>query len=243
MNKFECSYHLRSYECDQNGFLRLVTLLNLLQDMADTHAQNLGFGLDFCLKNGLAWFGANYHIQIDRLPKVHENIRIQTWPSLKKKFGAVRDFVVLDQNDVPIIRASSFWILIDFVRKKPVMIDTFIQNYEPFEERAVVTDFPKAEQLERIDETRDFCVRYDDIDFNGHVNNAVYLLWAAESTDCQFRLAHIPEEIEIAYKKECVLGDVVKVDMWQKNKQETLAAVCSADDHILAQARIRWRTI
>ena len=75
MEKYVKEYNLRTYECDKNGYLRIVSLFNLLQDMADSHAADLGLGMEFCLSNGLAWVGANYHIKINRMPKIHENIK------------------------------------------------------------------------------------------------------------------------------------------------------------------------
>ena len=74
MEKLVKEYTLRTYECDKNGYLRVVTLFNILQDMADSHATILGLGMEFCLSNGLAWVGANYHIKINRMPKIYENM-------------------------------------------------------------------------------------------------------------------------------------------------------------------------
>ena len=113
LKKLEKEYLIRSYECDKNGALRLVTMMNIFH-MADNHAAAMGLGLDFCLARGLAWVGANYHIQIERLPRLHEKIIVQTWPAVEKKLGAVRDFAVFDANGKNIINASSQWILIDF---------------------------------------------------------------------------------------------------------------------------------
>ena len=78
MEKYVKEYNLRTYECDKNGYLRIVTLFNILQDMADSHATDLGLGMEFCLSKGFAWVGANYHIKINRMPQTHENIKIIT---------------------------------------------------------------------------------------------------------------------------------------------------------------------
>lgn len=243
MQKFEKEYQIRSYECDKNGFLRIVALMNVLQDMADTHASKLGLGMDFCLKNNFAWFGANYHIKIYRLPKVHETIKIQTWPSAKKKLGAIRDFVVYDEANTPIVHVSSLWILIDVLRKKPLMFDQAVTGYEPLNERALETDFARLPELVHIDKSKTFQVRYDDIDFNNHVNNSVYPLWAAEVTDDVYREKHNPAEIEIAYKKECKLGDMVVVQLQQEGDVALYNIKSSAEMVTAAQVRIRWTSI
>ena len=77
MEKFVKEYNLRTYECDKNGYIRIVTLFNILQDMADSHASDLGLGMEYCLSKGFAWVGANYHVKINRMPKTHEYIKIE----------------------------------------------------------------------------------------------------------------------------------------------------------------------
>lgn len=242
MQKFEKEYKIRSYECDQKDDLRLVTLMNILQDMADTHAEMLGLGMEFCLKNGYAWFGANYHIKINRLPRVHEIIKVRTWPSEKKKIGAVRDFEIFDQDNHLLVAASSLWILIDFIKKRPLAIDKAVSGYEPLTERALITDFTKLPPLERTDKICCFDVRYDDIDFNRHVNNAVYLLWAAECSGFEFCLHHMPAEIEIAYKKEGKPDDTINVAL-QVDENLSRYDIRAQDDRELAQLRIKWNNL
>lgn len=176
ISKYEKEYLISSYECDRNENLRLLTLMNILQDAADGHATSLGLGLDYCLSKGLAWVGSNYHLQILRLPKMHEKVKLLTWPAVEKKLGAIREFLLLDDKGKPIIKASSQWILIDASRRKPVALRENLPMYQVIGERVIETDFAKIPEPQRIDETAEFFIRFDDIDLNNHVNNAVYPL-------------------------------------------------------------------
>ncbi len=242
MQKFSKEYLIRSYECDKDGFLRMVTLMNIFQDMADTHAGLLGLGLDFCLEKGLAWVGANYRIIIERLPKLHEKISVETWPAVEQRLGAIRDFLVYDESGKVIIRASSQWILINFEKKRPVGLRENLPQYQIIEERSIDGDFEKMESVGRIDCQRRFLVRYDDIDFNKHVNNAVYPLWALEAIDYGFRDAYQVQDIEIAFKKECKLGEEVNVAT-EVSGLTTLHSITSVTDgRELAGIRIRWKS-
>lgn len=241
MDKFVKHYNIRTYECDKNSNLRILTLMNILQDMADSHATDLHLGLEFCLSQGLAWVGSNYHIKINRLPTLHETIKVTTWPAAEKKIGAVRDFVVEDENGNRIIVASSQWILIDFNKKKPVSLREHLPYYQVIDERVLETDFVRLPELERVDCSRQFKVRFDDIDINKHVNNAVYPLWATEAVDYDFRDTHIPSEIEIAFKKECHLQETVEVKT-QMTDTTSISSICSlTDDRELARLRINWK--
>ena len=161
IEKFIREYPVRSYECDRDGQLRLITLLNIFQDVADSHANQMGLGYDFCQTKGLAWVGSNYHIGIDRLPRWHETIKVITWPCEERRLGAIRDFRVEDETGHPIIVAASQWILIDFAKKRPVGLRENLPDYQVIPERALETDFAKLPQPEKEDTTTEFKVRYD----------------------------------------------------------------------------------
>ncbi len=242
IKKYSGTYNIRSYECDRNNNLRILTLMNIFQDMADNHACEMGLGMEYVLSKGLAWVGSNYVLDIQRLPRMHENIRIETWPSGKKRLGAVRDFEVFGSDGQSIIRASSQWILIDFKRKRPVGLCENLPEYEALPQRSLATDFPKLPEVEHADEEAKFRVRFDDIDINKHVNNAVYALWASESVEASFRLEHTPRHIEISFKKEGYMSEKIEV-LTQQNGLRSLHSIRTydgEDDRELARVLIDW---
>ncbi len=241
ISKFEKEYIISSYECDRNENLRLLTLMNILQDAADGHATALGLGLDYCLSKGLAWVGSNYHLQILRLPKMHEKIRLLTWPAVEKKLGAIREFLLLDDKGKPIIKASSQWILIDAARRKPITLRENLPMYQVIDERVIETDFAKIPEPQRIDEKSEFFIRFDDIDLNNHVNNAVYPLWASEAVGIEFRSTHTPSEIEISFKKEGLYGENVSVETEINHLVSVHSIKASGDGRELARVRILWK--
>lgn len=243
MDKFTKEYDIRTYECDINSRLRVLTLMNILQDIADSHASDLYLGLEFCLSRGLAWVGSHYHLKISRLPGLHETIKVVTWPAEEKKLGAVRDFIVYGQDGKPAITASSQWILIDFARKRPVALKDNLPDYKVIPERALETDFPKLPDLERVDCKRCFSVRFDDIDINRHVNNAVYPLWATEAVGSDFRGSHFPAEIEIAFKKEGHLGEDVEIETQIDGKVSLHSVKACGDGRELSRLKITWQEI
>ena len=241
IKKYEKTYEIKSYECDKNGDLRLLTLMNIFQDIADSHASALGIGIEHCLANGLAWMGSNYVIQISRLPKWHEKILLQTWPAVEKKIGAVRDFLVYDEAGEVIIRASSQWILIDYAKRRPVALKGNLPFYQIIDERALETEFSKINDIAQTDFQRNFAIRFDDIDINNHVNNAVYPLWASEAVPPAFRLEHQPETIEIAFKKEGLFGEDVTVNSELHGLTSTHEIIAQSDGRELAKVKICWK--
>lgn len=240
LKKYAKEYLIRSYECDSHNHLRIITLMNIFQDMADTNAEQLGLGLQFCLERGLAWVGSNYEIAIERLPELHEKIRAVTWPAVEKKLGAVRDFEVYGADGKRIIAASSQWILINFEKKKPVSLRENLPEYTVIGERALDTDFPKIRDAQ-VELTANFKVRFDDIDINQHVNNAVYPLWASEAVGDDFRQAHNPYKIAIAFKKEGHLGERIEVETELSGMTSRHSIKSLTDGRELARIEIEWK--
>ncbi len=243
IEKFIRDYPIRSYECDKNGHLRLITLLNIFQDAADCHANEMGLGYDFCRSKGLAWVGANYHIRINRLPRWHETVKIITWPCEERRLGAVRDFRVEDEQGNIIITAASQWILIDFEKKRPVSLREHLPEYRIIPERALETDFAKIPEPLQVSKLSTFKVRYDDIDINKHVNNAVYPLWATEAVDEDFRLSHIPQELEITFKKEGHFGELIETATAMDGLISLHIIRAKEDGRELARIRIHWTDV
>ena len=240
LEKFSKEFQIRSYECDKYGVLRIVTLMNILQDAADLSATSLGFGFDFCIQSSLAWVGTNYHIKINRLPQVHEKIKVQTWPSGENKFMALRDFVIFDEKDTEIIKATSQWVLVDIARKRPVSLSQYLPDYMYIDERVLGVVFAKLPVLENEDFSKEFEARFDDIDLNRHVNNAIYPLWAAESLPSDFLEKHIPSEIEISFKKECLCGQKVEAKAKLADLTSLHSICCLSDPKELANLQIHW---
>lgn len=241
VSRHKKEYIVKSYEVDCHGFLRLLTLMNLFQDMADENASQLNIGFEACRKRGLAWVGSNYALQISRFPKIHEHFTIETWPAEAKMWGAVRDFIVRDAEDKEIIKASSQWVLIDYARKRPVSLQKHFPDYVMINERALPTDFPKLPDIKQPDMQCRIMVRFDDIDVNQHVNNAVYPLWASECVPAEFRKEHYPAEIEIQFKKEAHYGEEITV-LTELSNDESLHSICETHQKTeLAVCRIKWQ--
>ena len=241
--KYRKEYVVKSYEADCHGFLRLLTLMNLLQDAAMDSAEELGIGLKKCSEKGLTWFGSDYFLEISRLPKMNEHFFIETWPAETKLWGAIRDFFVYDAQGNIIIKVSSQWVLIDVARLRPVLLSKHFPDYQAWPERAIPVDFMKIKEPENFEREDTLIVRFDDIDINHHVNNAIYLLWASECVQNDFRLKHYPAEIEINFKKSAVYGESIWILTSQKG-EETYHSIRENDKQTeLARCRIKWREI
>lgn len=242
ISKYKKEYCVKSYETDCHGFLRIVTLMNWLQDIAFENAEFLGFGLEACRAQNLAWVGSDYAVKIHRMPRLEEHITIETWPAEEKLWGAIRDFIIKDENGEIIALASSQWVLIDYKQRRPVILKKHFPRYSFIPERVIAEDFPKINPPQS-NNVYEFAVRFDDVDVNNHANNAVYPLWASESIDRTYRAEHFISEMNISFKKEALYGE--KVAIYTTHEQdESLHLITDKNTNTpLAACRFKWAKI
>ena len=70
---------VRYSECDENGVLALVPMMNYLQDCSTFQCEEVGRGLKQLRDDHLGWFVTSWLIQIDSLPKFCDTITTSTW--------------------------------------------------------------------------------------------------------------------------------------------------------------------
>lgn len=241
IRKLVHKYVVKSFECDRKDTLRLLTLLNLFQDIADDSANEIGIGYDYLRTVGKAWVLIAMNVQIDRMPHLQEEITIKSWPSDISALYTEREFEVWSANGERIIRACSQWIVIDFESRRPVHLTEWLPLYEPIREKVIQENrFNKLPAVVRDDYTERFLVRYDDIDRNDHVNNAIYSLWASESLVPQYRIDHEPAGMIINFRKEGLFGEKILVHTQMDGNTSLHSIQASDDGRELARVRFRW---
>ena len=192
---------LQAYQCDRFGNVRPLILMNELQSIADRHAELLGCGRTYCLENGVGWVVMYYLVDIIELPTEGEELTFTTWPSCQDALRATRDFEIHGSDGRLMVRATSQWILIDMARRRPLPLANHLSPDVVVPTRAYGCAFDKFPDFD-TDKTHIMKCRFDDIDVNQHINNAVYAVWATESVGYAYRTQHTLRKININFKKE-----------------------------------------
>ncbi|MFA7187918.1 MAG: acyl-ACP thioesterase domain-containing protein [Alphaproteobacteria bacterium] len=202
-NKYTENKIVKTYQCDKHGFIRPVILMNYLQDVADTHAEILGAGRVFCIEKGTAWVVTHYLVDIVELPRESDELVITTWPAAHGPLKAVRDFEVHGLDGRLMVRATSQWILINTAVRRPIRLNDYLPaDWTDGAPRALDLPFDKFPDFAPTEKDTQFLIRYDDVDVNQHVNNAIYAKWATESVGFDFRDTHRLRKIFLNFKKE-----------------------------------------
>ncbi|MDR0741440.1 MAG: hypothetical protein LBF28_01560 [Rickettsiales bacterium] len=202
---------LKTYQTDRFGNIRPLMLMNELQAIADNHAEVLGCGRSYCMAHGVAWVVTHYLVDIIELPREAEELTLITWPSAHDVLKATRDFEIRGADGRLMVRATSQWILIDIEKRRPLKLSDNLPDWDIIPQRAWDRTFEKFPDFEN-QKKHEFHCRYDDIDVNQHINNAVYAVWATESVGFDFRNKHKLKGIELNFKKE-IISDMPEINV------------------------------
>jgi medium-chain acyl-[acyl-carrier-protein] hydrolase len=205
--------------------LKPSALFNFLQDMASWHAEALGFGYSHIYPD--AWVLLKYRAEFDEYPSGLFSLEITTEPRGYQKLFAYRDFEIYS-GQKRLGRVSSLWAIVNdkgFV--SPQTLNNPIMG--PLQKRENDLEFAKIPPLKKADAVKNFKIRYEDIDINGHVNNINYIIWAFEALSFDFRSSHRLKTIDVIFKKEVKYGSEIISQAEFKDENTTIHAIKNAE--------------
>ena len=235
-------YRVASYQCNNERKLKLESVLNLLQDSLECFAQKYDFGVDFGRSQNKAWVIRNNDVNIYALPTFDDRLVIDT--SIQRMNKSILEFSsVAHMADRKKMLFSSVCqtVLIDTVSFRPVSVKANVPHV-PAEENAEKVSAMPITSLSRLDQELDKPVMWDYIDFNRHVNNAAYVVFARQALPQSFYETHDLLRVRVAYKNPASLGDTMVVQT-QREGLETLHRIVSKSNTTKEYARIQmnWR--
>ena len=241
---FVQSYRVHTYESDGDGRVRAAALLNYLQDAAGGHAGSLGYSVLDLLKSGKTWVLSRNHVRILRYPLQGDDVRVTTWPSGSRGLFALRDFEAADSRGSVLVGTTS-WMIIDVATRRPVPVADLLPADYGLDKRALDDNFPSIPPLGAAARETGFRATLRDIDWNRHVNNAVYVSWALEGAPPEILDRRRLAEVEVSYRAEAFCGDEVLSRVGPDEGTVPEAAflhqiVRPADGVELARLRTRW---
>lgn len=201
-------FQIRAYEIDSRGKASVQSLCNYFNEIAGNHAQALGVSIETLFAKKKTWILSRLHVNIKRYPIWREEIRIETWPSGVSGMYALRDFLIFDGQEQIIGKATTSWMMLDLIKRKPIVMPDFIKSIEiPKKERAINDKFDRLAKLKKIDDEKHFYVRLSDLDLNQHVNSVNYIEWAVETIPLKIWQKQCVSELEISFRAETNYGD------------------------------------
>ena len=139
-----------------------------------------------------------------------------------------------------ILKAASSWFVVDLESKSVINIQQEYPEFLRYEKREDDLTLAKLKSVEDFDNEKIFHVRYDDLDINNHVNNTVYINWALEALDYEFRSSHSLKTLDIYFKHEVKYGDdivsKVRIDKENLVTEHVILNAATAEEVCLLRA-------
>ena len=243
-NKYFENITIKYSETDQNLAMKPYALLNFLQDIASKNAEDWGFGYSFMHPKNYAWYLIKYRMEFEEYPFDVQDLTLTTEPRGYNKIFAYRNFD-LRKGDKIIARMSSVWSIVDIEKHSMVMIKDAINNPKmpPLVKNEEDLAFGKINQIQNISLEKEFEVRYNDLDVNGHANNGNYIVWAFEPLSFEFKNTHRIKTLDMVYKKEAKYGEKIKSQVEYKNDNSTIHCLKNEAGEDLFMLECEWKVI
>jgi acyl-ACP thioesterase len=215
MEIYSENYRLKSRDVDRFRSLRMSALFEIMQETATEHSELLGSGIDVIRAKNLMWVLALQLVEIERMPKYREEIRIETWPGRTVHSLYPRYHCILDAEGNCIIRSSAIWTLADVLERKLVP-----SAQSGFDYAGVKTGkeifLPRPPRSFFTNESMPFTVPLSYIDMNGHMNNTRYFD-LAENVFSPAKDGRSPSRILVEYASELRLGETYDISWGEKD--------------------------
>ena len=209
-NKFTVSFS----DITENNEISNKGILRLMQEVAGQHSDSVGYGLNDIPKTGLAWIILNWKLKVFSRPKWNTPLTVNTWSRCKSTLFCYRDLEIYDENNNLVAIATSKWILYNVNKKCICRTPDNITEKFPDGNKSVFGEekfIEKLKEPESIKFVYDYKIQRRDIDTNHHVNNLNYLDYAMESLPENISSNVNFSNVEIMYKHEAKIGDVISV--------------------------------
>lgn len=192
---------------DLNDNLSPKSILNIFQDVASIHAEELGVGYVDMLNKNLYWILSRIKFDILKMPTPYQTVIVETWPQVKGRIDFDRELKITSLSGEVLIIGTSKWCVIDTVNRTLQRTENVNYNGEYFTEinypeRFTKINLPENPLIEKFTHE----VRFSDLDHNKHMNNTNYANLVASAVNNK-NFTHF----EINFNNEALLGDKIKV--------------------------------
>ena len=221
---------IRYSETDKNAELTIESLIDYFQDCSTFQTQDGPASMEYLKERGIAWVLNSWQIEINRLPRLCEEVTIGTIPYEIKGFFGQRNFFMDTKEGERLAVANSVWTLFNFEKGVPAKVTPEIIAAYPAEPR-IEMDYSGRkislpEDVEPVS-ADEIVVREHHLDTNNHVNNGQYVRMAlGRLSDEDIRVSRIRAE----YKKQAKLGDVLYPDIYKALQNNSMSYTINLKD-------------
>jgi len=217
---YQREFTIREDQLDAKGELRLFSLLRLAMDSSREHSNQLGLGWHALREKGVFWIVTRHKVSISRLPRLGETVTVKTWPMPTTRVTYPRCVRAFDSQGKELFTCLTLWALMDLNNrtlvlpaKSSVQVDGITLGDEP-ELPTSIPPRPLANSMPHL-------ISREELDLNGHVNNARYLDWVQSLPEAAFPAGRSVKAFTVCYLAETLEGQLMDL-RWQRIEENCL---------------------
>ena len=214
------NFEITDHFVDCFGRMTPASILLMIQEVAGKHCTALSVDYDTLAKRRMFWAVTRHRVQVSRMPRLGETIRVETWPMPTTRVAYPRSVVAYDAAGNECFRAISLWVLMNLDTRSMILPGksgiSVVGSLRGLE-------LPSPGSLALMDhtQTRQRQVCFTDLDRNGHMNNTRYLNWVSDLLPSAFHQEHEVKEFTICYHAEAREGQLLDLS-WDFPQEDCL---------------------
>ena len=234
-NVYIINKEITSVEVDFNLDTKLSNIFLFFQEVSSIQSEVFHIGKADTLDKDLHWVITRFNVEITRLPKYGEHIKVLTYPGSSNVLFFNRHYRILDEKDNVLVKASSIWCVIDdkthMVKKDPF-------NGLKLPVLSMEDELPLPNKITYKEGNLIYkkTIKYSDIDLNSHLNNTRYIELIQDAFDIDFYKSHKLVNLTINYLAELKLNDEVSIYK-DEGEEITIRGSKEDKDHFLCSLK------
>jgi len=238
-------FRVQSFHMDPTGNALLTSICNFLQEGASMHAEKAGFGFEQMYRRNQFWVLTRLKVVIDSYPRWMDELTLKTWSRGKNGIFYLRDFIIENNQQKPIIKATSSWAALNMKSRKPEVVAHLEDGLKTHAEQIAL-----EERLEKLPELqtpvllRTRLIEFTDIDIVFHVNNVKYIELIINSFTKEQLIRNQIHSIEVNYLGEALYNDAVSIykdDAKTGSDTDMISIIRQSDNKEVCRALLGWK--
>jgi len=203
---------VRFGDIDKSDSITLNSIFNFFQEAAISHAEILGVGREAMARTNQVWLLSRMSVQVDRRLRFGETVTVRTWPRGAEKLFTRRDYDILGADGKAAVRASSIWLIVDIIKRRPLRPQSLLENMPLNEGLDALPAAPVSiDENPSLTKCCEHPALYTDVDANGHVNNISYIRWIEDAINPEMLEQATQMKLDINYMNEVLRNEITSV--------------------------------
>lgn len=220
-NLWQKEYILRAGDFDKFDRIKPSAVLDLFQDAAGQHAEEIGVGFDDMLAQEYLWVLTRIKFEINSAPSRYQSVVVKTWPLAPNRLNYRREYCIEDMDGNKLIIGSSEWVVIHSTERKLLSVpDLYKLDGDYHNEVMFEGKLGKVRDFETEISPRIVNAGFSELDINDHVNNTKYANYVIDAINPAENEAL--KTFQIDYRKEVMQG--TELNIYHKREDGVISA-------------------